>query len=127
MSKAIRVIDLLNKIANGELKNNTKFKIISEDGKGFVCKYSSSYPGYIWVINDNKEISFNYKIDHMRILSYEVEIIEEQEEIDIQNIEDIKNVFIENSTCGEDVKYLARKYNEILKWAKQLDKKIKEK
>ena len=80
----MKVIDILNKIANGELKNNTKFKIIPEDGEKFICKYSSSYPGYIWVINDDKEISFNYKIDHMRILSYEVEIIEEQEEIDIQ-------------------------------------------
>lgn len=127
MSKTIKVIDLLNKIANGEIKNSTKFKIIPEDGHAFICKYGSGYPGYIWVIDNGNEISFNYKIDHMRILGYEVEIIEEQQEIDIQNIEDIKDVFIENSSCGEDVKYLARKYNEILKWAKQVDKKIKEK
>lgn len=68
MNKKIKMIELLNKIANGELKNNTKFNIINEDGDIIKCKYSSTYPGYIWVI-DNEEVSFNYKIDYLRILS----------------------------------------------------------
>ena len=66
-----------------------------------------------------KEVGTNFLFKNFKI-------IEEQEDIDIQSIEEIKDIFIENSSCGEDVKYLARKYNEILKWAKQLDKKIKE-
>lgn len=56
-----------------------------------------------------------------------VEIIEEEQGIDIQEIEEIKDVFIEISTCGEDVKYLARKYNEVVKAIKQLDKRINNK
>lgn len=54
-------------------------------------------------------------------------IIEEQQDIDIQNIEDIKDVFIENASCGEDVKYLARKYNELVQAVKQLDKNKQDK
>ena len=87
MNKKIKMIELLNMIANGELKNNTKFNIINEDGDTFKCKYSSTYPGYIWVI-DNEEVSFNYKIDHLRILSYEVEILEDNTE----EIEELKKV-----------------------------------
>ena len=50
----------------------------------------------------------------------------EEEKKAIERIDYIQDFIIENAACGEDVKYLARKYNEILKWAKQLDKKIKE-
>lgn len=74
----------------------------------------------------NCTIGFILKEVGTNFLFKNFEIIEEQEDIDIQSIEEIKDIFIENSSCGEDVKYLARKYNEILKWAKQLDKKIKE-
>lgn len=67
----------------------------------------------------------------LRFMTYEnigreFEIIEDEEEIDIQSIEEIKEVFIESSSCGEDVKFLARKYNLILQVVKQLDKNIKE-
>jgi len=87
MNKKIKIIELLNMIANGELKNNTKFNIINEDGDIIKCKYSSTYPGYIWVIY-NEEVSFNYKIDHLRILSYEVEILEDNtEEIEEYKVE----------------------------------------
>lgn len=118
MSKAIRVIDLLNKIANGEevpkqIEYRANLYRLDEDKS-----YRDVVDGSYFV----EDLSFN-----LANLSDEVQIIEEQEEIDIQNIKDIKDVFIENASCGEDVKYLARKYNEILKWAKQLDKKIKEK
>lgn len=120
MSKTIRVIDLLNKIANGEdvpekIKDEDNIYII-QASRDYFCKDINRY--------FFEEIIATNSIDY--VMNYTAEIIEEQEEIDIQNIEDIKDVFIENSTCGEDVKYLARKYNEILKWAKQLDKKIKE-
>ena len=115
MSKAIRVIDLLNKIANGE---EVPKKI---QHKNHILEYNSDLESYIYIHWPET----GWSVANI-YLNDEVEIIEEQEEIDIQEIEDIKDVFIENSTCGEDVKYLARKYNEILKWAKQLDKKIKE-
>ena len=93
MNKKIKMIELLNMIANGELKNNTKFNIINEDGDIIKCKYSSTYPGYIWVI-DNEEVSFNYKIDYLRILSYEVEILEDNTE-EIEEIELIGTNFMD--------------------------------
>lgn len=125
MSKTIKVIDLLNKIANGEdvpEKILYKEKIFEFD-KLEKCYITSNFDNT--VMND-----LGIYLDdglNMNSLNDTVEIIEEQEEIDIQSIKDIKDIYIENATCGEDVKYLARKYNEILKWAKQLDKKIKEK
>lgn len=112
----MKVIDLLNKIANGE---EVPKKIKYKDKIFIYCSNTRKY------YNENIDLFLEFYSGEL--LNDEVEIIEEQEEIDIQSIEEIKDIFIENSTCGEDVKYLARKYNEILKWAKQLDKKIKEK
>ena len=119
MSKTIKIIDLLNKIANGE-------DVPTE------IKYKNSF--YKWEQYHEKYWYYETALAFFRalylsdnILNDTVEIIEEQEEIDIQSIEKIEDIFIEISSCGEDVKYLARKYNEILKWAKQLDKKTKEK
>ena len=111
MNKKIKVIELLNMIANGELKNNTKFNIINEDGDIIKCKYSSTYPGYIWVI-DNEEASFNYKIDHLRILSYEVEILEDNTE----EIETLKyDVVDENGRGWYKLDTIADKVNELVK------------
>ena len=111
MNKKIKMIELLNMIANGELKNNTKFNIINEDGDIIKCKYSSTYPGYIWVI-DNEEVSFNYKIDHLRILSYEVEILED-------NTEEIEELSYEcNCSCSEiksTIDKLVKAVNELRK------------
>lgn len=114
MNKKIKMIELLNKIANGELKNNTKFNIINEDGDIIKCKYSSTYPGYIWVI-DNEEVSFNYKIDYLRILSYEVEILEDK----IDSIEKIKTLKYDTfnkkqKSLYENMVTLANKLNEVI-------------
>lgn len=97
-------------IANGELKNNTKFNIINEDGDIIKCKYSSTYPGYIWVI-DNEEVSFNYKIDHLRILSYEVEILEDNTE-EIEELPDY----------NYSIKGNRDKINEIIRYIKGKEK-----
>lgn len=109
MNKKIKMIELLNMIARGELKNNTKFNIINEDGDIIKCKYSSTYPGYIWVI-DNEEVSFNYKIDHLRILSYEVEILED-------NTEEIEELSYEWTTneIADRVDKLIKAVNSIRK------------
>ena len=116
MNKKIKMIELLNMIANGELKNNTKFNIINEDGDIFKCKYSSTYPGYIWVI-DNEEVSFNYKIDHLRILSYEVEILED-------NTEQIEELLtIEDYECDKtDIRLNRDKINELVKAINEIRK-----
>jgi len=123
MNKKIKIIELLNMIANGELKNNTKFNIINEDGDIIKCKYSSTYPGYIWVIY-NEEVSFNYKIDHLRILSYEVEILEDNTE-EIEEIEELRtdevidgNWVLRKPTNLE----IAYKVNELVKAVNKLRK-----
>ena len=122
MNKKIKVIELLNMIANGELKNNTKFNIINEDGDIIKCKYSSTYPGYIWVI-DNEEVSFNYKIDHLRILSYEVEILEYNTE-EIEELDE-EWTYIEGQiekTWSKSELELVNKINEIIRYIKRKDK-----
>lgn len=122
MNKTIKVIDLLNKIANGEIKDSTKFKIIPEDGQAFICKYGSGYPGYIWVIDNENEISFNYKIDHMRILGYEVEIIEDKEDINIQDIEEMPNRLLNTEDPIEHIIEQHKKINELVQAVKYLEK-----
>jgi hypothetical protein len=84
------------------------------NGTGYL--YINEHYEYCWLVSNNY-------FDDTIFLNDTVEIIEEQEEIDIQSIEDIKDIYIENASCGEDVKYLAKKYNEILKAVKQLDNK----
>jgi len=114
MSKTIKVIDLLNKIANGEIPNKVKYKdriyVWDEEYENYHVEYENW-----WLHPEYKKLNDT------------VEIIEEQQDIDIQSIEDIKDIFIENASCGEDVKYLARKYNDLIQAVKQLDKQIKEK
>ena len=112
MNKKIKIIELLNMIANGDLKNNTKFNIINENGEIIKCKYSSTYPGYIWVI-DNEEVSFNYKIDYLRILSYEVEILEDNTE-DIETIDELR--------WDHDIYEIAEKVDELVKAVNKLRK-----
>lgn len=126
MNKKIKMIELLNMITNGELKNNTKFNIINEDGDIIKCKYSSTYPGYIWVI-DNEEVSFNYKIDHLRILSYEVEILEDNTE-EIEELDE-EWTYIEGQvekTWSKSELELVNKINELVKRIKYIERKINE-
>ena len=125
MNKKIKMIELLNMIANGELKNNTKFNIINEDGDIIKCKYSSTYPGYIWVI-DNEEVSFNYKIDHLRILSYEVEILEDNTE-EIEELDE-EWTYIEGQvekTWSKSELELVNKINELVKAVNEIRKENK--
>lgn len=118
MAKTIKVIDLLNKIANGEelpekIKWNYDENIYTHDGGGYLC-YSTGYAR-------EKAFLEGYRTDMM--LHTTVEIIEEQQDIDIQNIEEIDGTFIEYSPYKE----LAKMYNELIKAVKQLDKNIKDK
>lgn len=127
MNKKINMIELLNMITNGELKNNTRFNIINEDGDIIKCQYSSTYPGYIWVIY-NEKISFNYKIDHLRILGYEVEILEDN----IEEIEELKE--LDDTYCHytpyspsewkPQEKELVCKINELVKEIRKIRKDL---
>lgn len=118
MSKRIKIIELLNKIANGEeFPKKVKFEDRIYTYYNEMTDYKNENYFLFDMISDGCVKDF---------LNDTVEIIEEQEEIDIKKIDEIHSIFIENSTCGEDVKFLARKYNELVQAVKQLDKNIKE-
>ena len=116
MAKTIRIIDLLNKIANGEeVPKKIKYK-------DFEYTYA-------------KEIGWYRRIDD--IGSYEewfisknrlndtVEIIEEQQDIDIQNIEELPNWITrrDGEVTQQEGKRLdmAEKINQLVQAVKQLD------
>lgn len=116
----MKVIDLLNKIANGEevpkkINYNLRtYTIKSKEGELLECRTDD-----------------NYCLDLLQCLNDTVEIIEEEPEIDIQGIEELKSYNINKKTQFED---FARalldfgvKINELIKAIKQLDKQIKEK
>ena len=90
MNKKIKMIELLNMIAKGELKNKTKFKVYSsckdESDIPYICEYDKTEPGIIWCIT-SYDTKFNFKIDYMRILNYYVEILEDN----IEEIEELES------------------------------------
>ena len=112
MSKTIKVIDLLNKIANGEevpqkiLILDEVYYLINDEGGDTI--YSQLKDSRNWEAFIDRKLNITRCLHEDVIILDEVETIEEQEDIDIQSIEEIIDIFIENSTCGEDVKYLAK-------------------
>lgn len=78
MSK-IKVIDLLNKIENGELKSKTKIKY---DGRTYVY----DFPNLCGIYEENKPTNIDYNLlsilTDVNQLHQEVEIIEKQSEAD---------------------------------------------
>lgn len=89
MSKAIRVIDLLNKIANGEdvpkkvlIDDEVYYLIKDEDGN---IVYSRRKDSKDWESFIDEKIAISRSLND-KVLIIDDEIIEEQEEIDIQDI-----------------------------------------
>ena len=120
MSKAIRVIDLLNKIANGE---EVPYKV---KYNGIIFTYNSSNKQGLKYVDLNKEneVFYRYLTGVVNKLTDEVEIIEEQEEIDIQSIEEIEPAMNGNAYVIDNKTWTL---NQVIKAVKQLDKKTKEK
>lgn len=134
--KTIKVIELLNKIANGEevpkkllykYKRDDYYKenylILNEIYNAYYTDDENSYPisallaDNLWNLND------------------EVEIIEESEQdIDIQAIEEVNhyniysvNRFKTEENINDELSKYSLKINELVQAVKQLDKNIKEK
>ena len=118
MKKTIRVIDLLNKIANGE-EVPKKFKydnyvfIYDNKKKDYIYKYGnvSYFDDYIGDIYHMEDI--------LEFLSYEVEILDEEE------FETIEELLIEydDGDIGINKKYISSQQSEI--FAKSINQLIK--
>lgn len=120
MSKTIKIIELLNKIANGE-EIPKKIKYIN---RIYEFKYSTYGTGYLYEINGIKHwFSEDALSDSTEDLNYEVEIIEDEEEIDIQKIKGL--LTLEDYECDKtDIRLNRDIINELVKAVKQLDKKV---
>lgn len=138
MSKTITIIQLLNKIANGEeFPKKVKFEDKIYTYYNEMTDYKNEDYFLFDMISDGCVKDF---------LNDKVEIIEEQEEIDIQELEEIKEMEIfrkvdTRQTFEENLKKIdkhevnfffkineiIRKQNKIVQYLEQLDKNIKEK
>ena len=111
MNKKIKVIELLNKIANGE---DLPKRIKIQD---YVFELSKDYEHYYY--NEDVEIvAITHLINHnFSNLNDEVEVLEDNtEEIEdnTEEIEEIPEECIEDCT-DRNYAYLATKYNELVK------------
>ena len=117
MGKVVNSSQLLDLAKNGFLKNGTK--IISNDED----KFEYVFKGETFWDDRNEEMAVSELMYHrFEILS------EEDEEVDIQSIEGLPLVDdLEACEPNEyNIQLLGKRYNELLKAIKQLDKKIKE-
>jgi len=120
MSKAIKIIDLLNKIANKEeMPEQIKYRNCMFN-KIFGAGFNPNYSNY------NGTFFLEYVSNEADNLNEIVEIIEDQ--IDIQNIEEIGNTTfdLDNMEDDEIEKYhnfTRTKINELIRAVKQLDNK----
>lgn len=137
MSKIIKVIDLLNKIANGEeLPEEIKYD-------NTIWQYSKTKTDYYQDTGSTILYFFAELVIYNKTwLNDTVEIIEEQEEIDIQSIKEFdrdkarEEIFTyTESNGGKSNLYcfslftescIIPKINELVQAVKQLEKKIKE-
>lgn len=109
----MKVIDLLNKMANGE-EVPEKIKV------GNIIYIYESWEHFYYTDNEEREDLLVRGKDYSTIdfLNWNVELIED--EIDIDSIEAIKTEAI--GDLANETKTIV---NKILQWAKQTDKEIK--
>lgn len=125
MSKAIRVIDLLNKIANGEelpkkvlIDDEVYYLINDEDGN---IVYSRRKDSKDWGSFIDEKIAISRSLND-KVLIIDDEIIEEQKEIDIQEI--VEPLKVESYECDKtDIRINRETIKKLVQAVKQLDKR----
>ena len=116
----MKIIDLLNKIANGEIPIKIEYKnkiYIYQENEQDYAYIEDGY--YNWLLSDGTDMSF---------LNEEVELIED--EIDIEAIQKLDEWVISRNgevtqTEGKILE-IGNKVNELVQAVKQLNKEIKE-
>lgn len=121
MQNEYKGYEILKLIAEGKIETNTKFKVRIDDYKREILIFDGNDLDY-----ENDNVVDNFFTDYCLtdILNFAFKIVEE---INIQDIEEYEDYCINNSTADENVKDLARKYNQLLRAIKKLDKKISNK
>lgn len=114
MKKVYKGWELLKEISEGNIKEGTKIK---SDDKDILY-----FDGYNLRYGDINGQYFKESVDDVYFGNCDFELIEEQEEINIQDIEEFEFGEVEERNNYET----RSKINEIIRYLKQLDKKIKE-
>lgn len=120
----MKVIDLLNMIANGE-KIPKKIKYAGyEFFKSNDCRYYTFF--------DEENYQANHLMEYLRCgdMNDEIKILEDAEEIDIQSIEELPKIIyisLNESDIRTEFNNIIDNQNTILNAIKQLDNKLKEK
>jgi hypothetical protein len=124
----MKIIELLNKIAN----NEEVPKKIKYSNTIYEFKDDVFGTGYLY---EDKGLRYWFSeevlSDSTEELNYEVEIIEDEEEIDIQSIEEVNHYNIVSAIKGKteenidnELKLNSLAINKLIKAVKQLDKKV---
>ena len=117
----MKVIDLLNKTANGE-EVPKKIRITILDDR-ITRKYNFFYDEDDQEYKDDELFPLGARIILERVLNEKVEIIEESKKIEIPK--HIPNEFIQSlndGLCPNDIKCIAHKVNEIINYLQHIKK-----
>lgn len=117
MNKKIKIIELLNLLAENKIEKGTRINYNN-------VIYKVDFPNLAGVYKENGGTSLYdnlfTSLDIIELNKY-VEILEDEEEIDIQGIEEMT----ETINASSDIKEArAVKINQLIRAVKQLDKKI---
>lgn len=122
--------ELLKAIADGEIKEETKFKCLNE-------KPMQYYPdSNIYRYEHGNFLGRFGGFNILSIVNKDFEIVRKQEEIDIDSIEKLSKIAyaeinLNKKGSKKDVKFtdkeiiLAEKINQLIKAVKQIDKRVK--
>ena len=99
MKKVIKVIDLLNMIAKGEIKDKQRFRVTIENNLTRDIYYDASEGCNICCF---KHCSDDFWWTDEFNLNDEVEILDEEDEIDIQKINEEDLIIMHETRTGEN-------------------------
>src|SRR5574344_2099496 len=105
----MKVIDLVNKIYNNEIRDNTKIKFINEPS-ATIWEYKTNFNTLSCGIM-NKDL--------LMCLDDEIEIIEEEKKIELP--EELKEILIPSSLSdSDDFRFIFNYINDLIKNQKQI-------